>query len=472
MFNIFGFISSILIFLESLVPYPSYTHGLTGPVLYIDPIRAKSDSELQITNILYRKLFYFDTSGNLQKDLVSGYQISEDGLEYTISLKNNATWSDGNRIGADDILYTASNLSYFQDIGIDKTGDFSIKFTLPNKYSPLLSILTFPVASSKDPITENKLVYPTSSDFKIIKAKRTASGVSEIFLFASNPSYNIRKLNFRIYDTDTKLETALKTGEINGFYSPKKFIWEGIKEDKIPLIGRYFVLHFNLESDVFSKKETRKLAVQSIDYQNIFSQTLSLPKTKVEGPISESLYTDKSLDFYTNKPDNTPLKSETKVKILALNLPEIKNYLENIQNSWNKINLLMEVEYLPQNKIIELNTQGAKYDAVIIGEEVGQDPDRYVFWHSTQKNGVGLNFSNMSNIRVDKALEKGREELDFNKRSEHYQIFQQAIYEEAPAIFIYHPGVNLYYSSKISISRPVNIYYPFEILNNFKNWSF
>jgi ABC-type transport system substrate-binding protein len=63
-------------------------------------------------------------------------------------------------------------------------------------------------------------------------------------------------------------------------------------------------------------------------------------------------------------------------------------------------------------------------------------------WHSTQKEYPGLNFTGFEQVRADRALEEGRNELDNEKRVVHYREFQKAFMEQTPVIFLYHPFVH------------------------------
>ena len=83
------------------------------------------------------------------------------------------------------------------------------------------------------------------------------------------------------------------------------------------------------------------------------------------------------------------------------------------------------------------------------GQEVGHDPDRYVNWHSTQIDAPGLNITGFKQVRADRALEEGRNEIDVNRRFTHYAEFQKSIIENMPVIFLYHPFNNYYVSKNI-----------------------
>ena len=107
---------------------------------------------------------------------------------------------------------------------------------------------------------------------------------------------------------------------------------------------------------------------------------------------------------------------------------------------------------------------------MLFGQEVGRDPDRYVLWHSTQKDPPGLNISGFDQIRADRALEEGRNESDSDKRVVHYSEFQKTVVGQTPAIFLYHPFVHYYVSKYIEgIGEKYTFSYSDRFLD-FANW--
>ncbi|PIS22990.1 hypothetical protein COT49_02790 [candidate division WWE3 bacterium CG08_land_8_20_14_0_20_40_13] len=460
---VIGFLYSILLFLESIFATNSYIEGVQGFIYSLDPVKAQSDAEKTVAHLLNRSLFKYDSENKLTGDLAKSYEISDDGLTYTVTLSPDNYWHDGRAITADDVIYTASQYQHLRDIGTDKIGDFSVRFSLPNKYSPFLSVLTFPIVNYINSDTR-------SGDFYLVKIKRTSEGIKELTLFTTNTNYKINKIVFKFYSKESDLFIAYKLGEIDGFLSPSNFSWVGLSKKEISLLGRYFVLHFNTAREVFSNKDNRKLAVESVNLEKMQKQFIKNPNIKTEGVISGSLYTKKDLTEAVFNPNATPLKTPLKIKAIVPDLAEMNGMISYIFKSFESVGFNIEVSKLSSTGVQEAISLPRDYDIFILGEEVGRDPDRYVFWHSTQKDPPGLNLSSLSNLRVDKALEKGREETAFETRQGDYNIFQSAVNEESPAIYLYHPGLYYYLSDKIVSSNFENLYYPYERFDNLVSW--
>lgn len=48
----------------------------------------------------------YDENGQLTPDLVDTYEMSEDGLTYTFTMKDGLKWSDGTELTAKDVEYS------------------------------------------------------------------------------------------------------------------------------------------------------------------------------------------------------------------------------------------------------------------------------------------------------------------------------------------------------------------------------
>jgi len=107
---------------------------------------------------------------------------------------------------------------------------------------------------------------------------------------------------------------------------------------------------------------------------------------------------------------------------------------------------------------------------LLFSEQVGNDPDVYVFWHSTQVGTNGLNLSNYKNEDVDKVLEDGRTNVDKTQRLADYQQFQTLLTNDAPAIFLFSPYYNYVQNKKIKGFAVKSIAQPADRFTDMADW--
>lgn len=100
-------------------------------------------------------------TGDVVPKLAKSFEISPDGKIYTFHLRKGVTWSDGNPITADDVVFTWKNIilagfgntSTRDSLYIDgqlpkvkKIDDYTVKFTLIKPFAPFLRILSASIA--------------------------------------------------------------------------------------------------------------------------------------------------------------------------------------------------------------------------------------------------------------------------------------------------------------------------------------
>jgi peptide/nickel transport system substrate-binding protein len=93
---------------------------------------------------LYAPLYSFN-NGNIEWGLAESLTPSADNLSYTLTLKPNLKWQDGQPLTADDVVFTFNKLldakqhSFFRSmftwggkpVEVSKVDDRTVKFTLP-----------------------------------------------------------------------------------------------------------------------------------------------------------------------------------------------------------------------------------------------------------------------------------------------------------------------------------------------------
>jgi peptide/nickel transport system substrate-binding protein len=112
----------------------------------------------QTDPLIFSQLWRFDANLVPQPELAASYEVSPDGTVYTIHLRSDATWHDGQPVTADDVVFTVQtvldpkvNFNYRfalqvdgKDIKAEAVDAHTVKFTLPGPDAPLVAHLTAP----------------------------------------------------------------------------------------------------------------------------------------------------------------------------------------------------------------------------------------------------------------------------------------------------------------------------------------
>jgi len=139
--------------------------------------------------------------------------------------------------------------------------------------------------------------------------------------------------------------------------------------------------------------------------------------------------------FYRKNDDEELLS----ITLVTSDTPEYKKASQLIAGYWQEIGVKTEVRFVPSRDISREILKPRKYDVLLYGLIVGENPDQYPFWHSTQIDFPGLNLSRYVNRKLDDILEKVRETSDEEELDKLYKKFQDTILEDKPAIFLYTP---------------------------------
>ncbi|WEJ57224.1 ABC transporter substrate-binding protein [Devosia sp. FJ2-5-3] len=80
--------------------------GLSTDAVTFDPAQISARDNSNIARHIFQTLYEPVPTGGLVPDLASGYSISEDGLEYTYTIPEGLTCSDGEPLTAEDVAYS------------------------------------------------------------------------------------------------------------------------------------------------------------------------------------------------------------------------------------------------------------------------------------------------------------------------------------------------------------------------------
>lgn len=465
---ILSYIYASTFFLYSLLGVNTWSYGVIGQPISFLPNDASTDSEKLVSDLLFRKLVTVDPkTGKVTNDLMESYTIKGDNRIYEVKLKKDQYWSDGVEITANDLLYTASKNTSLREVSFDKVDDYTVSFVLPNEYSPFLSILSIPLIPQHLADKSSKLNPVGSGDYRLVRIERDRAKVKAVYLVDTSNKAPYKLLKIEFYDNEDDLITGARLFEIDSFLLNQKKDLEGFKRKKYVFGGRNYLLIFNTEKKELDKN-TRINIKNSINFKKLMATQEYEAGEVPKGPFSHTWAQDPNLDT-SQKFNPVKIDIDRSLKLVAPDVRQARLIAENVKEQLKKNSgLSIDVEYKPAADFTT-SVRDVDYDIIVMAHEYGFDPDRYIFWHSSQNN-IGLNYSNYSSIRTDKALTEGREELDMEKRKKHYTTFETVFDEEVPAFFIVHPTQFLYYSSGIEKVSDSTVFYPWQILHNFSKW--
>jgi peptide/nickel transport system substrate-binding protein len=397
----------------SLVPTPK-------PKLYIGRVGLYTLATLpkDIQNIVSMGLTKIDDSGTAQPALAKDWQVTNEGKTYIFTIRPDAVWQNSTKLQSFDVNYN------FNDVSSEQPDDHTIVFNLKESFSPFPVIVSQPIfkrVAVKYLGLFNTPKILGSGQYTITDLKLNGNSIDKITLESDQ-----EKRIYRFYPTESAALTAFKLGEIN-IVEDLNSTWGMEKWPNVDVIRklnkhRYAAIFFNTQNPNLSDKSIRQALAYAIPDK---------PKddTRAYGPISPTswVYNPKVKPYDHSIEAAKELLKDTKTDfVLELTTtPAFSKMADAIKASWEQLGITVKL------RLVNVPDTD-NYEALLIGQQIPQDPDQYLLWHSTQNS----NITHYQSPKVDKLLEDGRKELDRQKRKIIYQDFQRFLVEDSPAAFI------------------------------------
>ena len=292
-----------------------YSEAVVGQPKYINPVFSSGNEvDANLTPLVYSGLFRYSTTGKLMPDLASGYTVSTDQKTYTISLRQDVRWSDGEKFNANDVLLTFETIqnaevgsplySAFQGVTVEKLDDFRVKFSLKEPFAPFLNTLTTgiiaehiwgDIAPANMRLAKNNLQPVGTGPWKFEKMVKDDTGVIQSYTIASNPRYHkkspyIQTAIFKFYNDYEQALEALRGKTVLAV----SFLPNNLK-DKItgnnlinhPLsLPQYTALFLNDSAEPLLKDANlRQALAMAIDKNQVVTQALGGNGIAIDSPI-------------------------------------------------------------------------------------------------------------------------------------------------------------------------------------------
>lgn len=443
----------------------SFSYAIGGdPGNNVNVITTNDRWGLMTVKMVYSPLFMYNAEG-IDYFLADSIEASEDGLTYTVKLKEGVKWSDGEDFNADDVLFTYNAMLDEKNTGwgfarlhfdgkpviIEKVDDYTVTFTLPTVSASAVEmfskvfIMAEHIYKDTADFTNNDInMNPVGTGpFKLAEYKP-----GEYLRFEANETYfkgspKTKQFIYRIIENSNTAKLALQNGEVDA--------WVATPTDATDLTqnpnllahpyeeGRVAYFKLNSWADGLGDQNVRKAIFYALDRTEIMTAAYADPQ-----------YFDLA---YTFLPNNSTWKNDNVEKyeqdvekakqlladagVSALNL---RLAYTNSDDAQSKMALVIQQQLAQIGINVELigldsaamiattfKNDHNDYDMFLGGYIMGIDPDAYApFFVST-----GDNYYHFDNQEIDKLFAEGKIEMDEAKRKEIYNKIQELVADEA-----------------------------------------
>ncbi|NOT11159.1 MAG: ABC transporter substrate-binding protein [Methylococcaceae bacterium] len=430
--------------------------------------------------------------------IAKSWTISDDGLVISFQMRDDVTFSDGEPLTADDVVFTFDFImtdaiqaprdrAYLQKIKDVKVGGkYQVVFTFKEPYFEALSLAGsmailpkhFYAAFLKEPqkFNESKGLLLGSGPYKLLDPKNWTPDKGNVELVRNErywgdvqPSYS--RILWKIIQNDSARLTTYRNSDIDN-YTARPVEYDELKKDEqisaksqnfeyMPSVVGYSYIAWNQEragkKTRFSDKRVRQAMTYLTDVSRIIKDVyLNYAETAVSPFSNTSKQHDSSLSPYTYDLAKAKALLRTAgyedrngdgvLEDKSGNPFEFKLTYFQANEDTKRMVLLLKDLYaragvrmipFPQEWPVMLeNIDKKDFDAITLGWTSGIETDLYQIFHSEQAISKGDNYTTYNNPSLDKLIEEARRTMDESKRMPLWQQAERIIHEDQPYTFL------------------------------------
>lgn len=469
---------------DTYVDGGTYIEATIGRINSMNPLFATTSSEKVLSKLMFATLVANDYSGHPGPELASSVRYDEEGKIWRIHLRDGLTWSDGEPITNDDIMFTIDLIqnpavstiftANLEGVKIREDGESGdIVFELPSAYADFASALTIPIVPEhilkdvpvKTLIEANFSKSPVTSGAFTFNAMQATNEDERVVYLTANQNYYLGKpmvnsFAVHAYGNRDDLVTALNSGAVTATAELDGKATESVTTEN------YYKRSSKINSGVFAFLNNSRGPLGSAEMRRALRLGLNLPAIRAEAPNTEALdfpilnsqITLQSLPSIPTGDETTAREKieelsngeKLHLEIATVNsgyLPEVANRLsENLQALGIECSVST---YAESQEFVANIISRRNYDILVYGVELGADPDPLAYYHSSQAKAAGLNLSNYRNSLVDDLLIGARGTMDAQLRSRKYESFLEYWATDVPAIGLYQANMTYIYNKNV-----------------------
>jgi len=482
------------------------TEGIIGAPRFINPVLAQSQADLDLTRLIFTPLLTIDRNGEVFYGLTESLDISNENNIYTLTIRDDIFFSDGQKLTADDVIFTIESIqdnliksplnTQWQGVTLEKIDTYTISFTLTRPFADFIYNLQIGVLPAHiwESINTQEFIFSTyntkpigAGPYTVADITFKENGVPEKYVLEQNHKHienpYINSVELQFFENEELLIKNLKNETIDAAYGISPTVAEMFDSNQIKsaTLPRIFALFFNQEKQpILKSKKIRQAINFGIDKEGItkdifkgyaspINSVIGLPETSsIFNPdtsrelIESDGWVRNQNGFYTKNINNKD--TELSFSIAIPNIEDMQSIAEHISNDLKNIGIKAIIRSYDQGNLNQNIIRPREYESLLFGYEIEKPSDLYAFWHSSQISDPGLNVSMFKNPSIDSNLTEIRtsKAIDLEK-------INSTIVDEYPAIFLYSPSY-IYILPKSVSGVSFSIYKSSDRFNTINDW--
>lgn len=486
--------------------------AVSGPPVYggrfVEPMLGDATNLLSMltsdagSHAIAQKIYMAPLKYNKNIELVpwaaETFEVLDDGKLLRFTLRKDIRWADGEPFTARDVEFTYKMMidpktptpysgDYLAVKEFRRTGEYSFEVEYEKVYARALvtwALEIYPEHLLKhEDLTDTKYSrHPVGNGPYELTAWEAGSNI----VLEASDDYCLGRpyIDQFVYKVIPDLGTQfleLKAGNVDTMaLTPKQYLfqttgpeWDNNFNKFKYLSFGYEYLGYNLKRPMFQDRRVRQALTLAIDKQELVKGVLFGLGVPAMGPYKPGtwVYNDK-LEPYGYDPERALkllheagwmdtdgdglLDKDGKPFAFTIltnqgNTERIKS-ATIIQHRLKDVGIRVSIRTVEWAAFVKEFVNPGRFDALLLGWNILQDPDIYTVWHSSMTHPKGLNHTFYANAELDDLIVRARQTLDQAERKKMYDRVQEILHKDQPYTFLYIP-----YSLPIVQARIQNI---------------
>ena len=435
--------------------------------------------------LVFSGLVRADSFGNLSPDLAERWEVSPDGRVYTFRLRDGLAWHDGARLDARDVAFTIGLVQapghqgsqeladLWRGVDVEAPDERTVRFSLPEPLASFPDHLTLGLLPRHvlEGVPASALPHHPINRVPVGSGPyRVAALDPERLVLERHPGYHgaparLGSIELRFFAERPAAIQALLDGRVDGLghLRPEEIAQLAASRRlavySVPERSKLATLSLNVQTPMFRERAVRVALARAIDRDALIRDALNGQAEPAFGPIPvQSWAYDRPagagqydpagaaalLDEagWARGPDGVRVRDGQALRftILTADTAERLGVARELARQLGSAGFDVAVRAMPADELTEEYLERRRFEAAIVGQwTMGNDPDVYPQWHSSQAAEHGGNYAGYSDPDIDRWLEVARQQLDAEDRRNTYVHFQARWAEEQPSVVLYHP---------------------------------
>jgi peptide/nickel transport system substrate-binding protein len=441
-----------------------------------DPAFITASSDYIVVNLVHNGLVKRDpASGEIVGDLATDWDISEDGLRYSFTLREGVQWHTGEELTAKDVKYTFERMMnpdlasvYYGDFAnvdrIEVEGDYTVHIYLKEPFPDFMGAT---LAYRPGYIVKQDAI-EEAGDKYVGKTIGTGPYIFESWepgveiVLTKNENYfgdvpAIDKVNIKIIPEDTTAEIALERGELDMAYfsgdaEVQKRLIDNPNIETQELPGpRTVFLWINWTKQPWDDVRVRRALFHATNRDEIINTLMegmgvpaySLLNPNVFGYLNEQRYEydpEKARELLAEA--GHPDGFDETFEFAVVDLLGFPDWATVLQQQWKEVGINIELTVMERGAYEERMRPEPDWD-MLIWARARDQASQYLVPYATSDGYPQENFLNY--IEAEDLIFEAVRTVDDARRAELLQEAQRQMQEDAVVLPLAHPVFQLAY---------------------------